>query len=63
MEEIINYEEMTKDDLIAKIKSLEMEVKKEEESKDFWFKKYKDTDNRLDALRSIIFGTLTILEQ
>ena len=56
-------EEMTKDDLIKKIKYLESELKKSKESSDFWFKKSQETENKLNALRSIISGTLTILEQ
>lgn len=56
-------EEMTKEDLIKRIENLESELKKSKESSDFWFKKSQETENKLNALRSIISGTLTILEQ
>lgn len=56
-------EEMTKEDLIKRIEYLESELKKSKESSDFWFKKSQETENKLNALRSIISGTLTILEQ
>lgn len=54
---------MTKEDLIKRIEYLESELKKFKESSDFWFKKSQETENKLKALRSIISGTLTILEQ
>lgn len=56
-------EEMTKEDLIKRIEYLESELKKSKESSDFWFNKSKETGDKLNALRSIISGTLTILEQ
>lgn len=56
-------EEMTKEDLIKRIEYLESELKKSKESFDFWFKKSQETENKLNALLSIISGILTILEQ
>lgn len=59
----MNYEEMTKEELIQKIKSLEAELKKSKDSLENWYESWKKEEKKVDALRSIIFGALNLLEQ
>lgn len=55
-------EQLSKEGLIKEVESLKSALQKEQEAKELWYKSYKETESKLNSLRSVLQSTLNLIK-